>query len=305
MLEFQKHQNLYPSIHKHRTALVLTSLVLSCLMLASCSFRAADAKQPTATAGESITEAATQSTTIPTSTSASVSASKSAPTTAVFEGPPSAEHPVIALTFDDGPSIRDTGKLLDLLATEDVKATFFVLGEQMASGQQRRDLVKRAADEGHEIANHGYSHLTLKNAGEQATRNELGKTSDLIEQVTGRKPTIMRPPKNAYDDTTKAVCLDLGLSIVSWSWQSCPEDWNHRGEPDYIAQFVIDKAANGHIILLHDTNSTTIEAMPAMIKGLKEQGFRFLTVSELLSYAGEGEPKPGQVYNQLKIKPVS
>ena len=112
----------------------------------------------------------------------------------------------------------------------------------------------------------------------------------------------MRPPENSFDDTTKAVCSELGLAIISWSWQSCPEDWNHRGEPDVISQFVIDHAANGHIILLHDTNSTTMEAMPAMIKGLKEKGFRFMTVSQLLSYAGEGEPLPGKVYNQLKMK---
>jgi peptidoglycan/xylan/chitin deacetylase (PgdA/CDA1 family) len=147
--------------------------------------------------------------------------------------------------------------------------------------------------------------LTLKKASEQVTRDELSKTSALITKIIGQEPTLMRPPENSYSDTTKAVCLDLGLAIISWSWQSCPEDWNHRGEPDVISQFVIDKAANGHIILLHDTNSTTMEAMPAMIKGLKAKGFRFMTVSQLLAYAGDGNPKPGQVYNLLKTKPVS
>lgn len=276
------------------TCRLLSVLMLTILLTTGCSLQAFKLNQQVVASSTSASETTPQvTTTVPPTPE---------PTPVPYDGPPSADHPVIALTFDDGPSLRDTGKLLDLLAEEKVPATFFVLGEQLSSGQQRRDLTLRAFKEGHEIANHGYSHLDLKKAGEKAVRDELSKTSALIEQITGQKPTIMRPPKNLFDDTTKAVCSDLGLSIVSWSWQSCPEDWNHRGEPDVIAQFVIDKAANGHIILLHDTNSTTIEAMPAMIKGLKDKGFRFMTVSQLLSYAGEGEPQPGQVYNQLKVK---
>lgn len=220
--------------------------------------------------------------------------------TSVYEGSPSVEHPAIALTFDDGPSLRDTGTLLDLLANEDVRVTFFVLGSQLASGKTRRALTARAAEEGHEIANHGYSHLLLKQASETQIREELSKTSVLIEQTTGSKPTLMRAPMNGFNDTTKAVCQDLEMAIVSWSWQNCPEDWNHRGDPQYIADFVVEHAENGQIILLHDTNNTTIEAMPAMIAGLKARGFRFMTVSELLSYGGENEPEPGQVYTQLK-----
>lgn len=220
------------------------------------------------------------------------------PTAIPTPEPPSVEHPVIALTFDDGPSLRDTGTLLDLLAAEDIRATFFVLGSQVDSG--RKELLIREAAEGHEIANHTYSHLTLKGADRQTVEDELTKSNDLIEQITGVKPTLLRPPLGAFDDTTKAVSLELGMSIVSWSWQSCPEDWNHRGEPDLIANFVIENAANGYIILLHDTNSTTVEAMPAMIKGLKERGFRFMTVSELLASKGEGEPAPGAVYYQLE-----
>ena len=219
--------------------------------------------------------------------------------TSVYEGAPSADHPAIALTFDDGPSLRDTGTLLDLLKQEDVRATFFVLGSQLASGKTRRKLTARAAEEGHEIANHGYSHLLLKQASETQIREELGKTNDLIEQVTGSKPTLMRAPMNGFNETTKTVCEDLNLAIISWSWKNCPEDWNHRGDPQYITDFVVEHAENGQIILLHDTNETTIEAMPAMIAGLKARGFRFMTVSALLSYGGDNEPEPGQVYTQL------
>lgn len=232
----------------------------------------------------------TVATTVPTTTATTVAA----------ELPPSSENPVIALTFDDGPSLRDTGTLLDLLKAEDIKATFFVLGNQIAAG--RESFVKRAFAEGHEIGNHTYSHKTVKKLSAGEVRKEFSQANDLIEGITGVKPVIARPPTGAYDDTTIAVSKELGMTLVNWSYQSCPEDWNHRGEPDYIADFVIEKARNGHIVLLHDTNSTTVEAMPKMIKGLKEKGFRFMTVSELLAYGGESEPSKDKVYFQYSAK---
>lgn len=272
-----------PKLNTQARSLILFSVMLlaGSLLTTSCS-----TPQSTSTA------AATSTTTTTAATTAAI------PTPTPELGPPSEDHPAVALTFDDGPSLLDTGTLLDLLAAENVKVTFFVLGGQIDAG--RKDLLKREFAEGHEIGNHTYEHLTLKKADAKAVRDELSKASDLIEQVIGQKPTLMRPPTGAFDDTTKAVCLELGLSIVNWSWQSCPEDWNHRGEPDLIANYVIENAANGHIILLHDTNSTTVEAMPKIIKGLKERGFRFMTVSELLAYQGDGAPAPGEFYAELK-----
>jgi peptidoglycan/xylan/chitin deacetylase (PgdA/CDA1 family) len=228
---------------------------------------------------------------------------------ALLNEPPSAEQPVIALTFDDGPSVRDTGTLLDYLAAADVPATFFVLGNQLAESQPRRDLLSRAYEEGHEIANHTFSHLYLKGASPSAIESELARTSDLIESIIGIRPDLMRPPQNGYDETVQAICAEQGLSIISWAWQSCPEDWNHKGEPEYIANFVIENAANGHIILLHDTNPSTVEAIPAMIEGLKARGFRFMTVSDLMAFdervlADDGFT-PGTVYHQLKTAPAA
>ncbi|MGI6298452.1 MAG: polysaccharide deacetylase family protein [Saccharofermentanales bacterium] len=256
------------------------------------------------TAGSSVTTATSTATKPAATTAAPTTLATTVPTTAAAtvaaELPPSSENPVIALTFDDGPSLRDTGTLLDLLKTEDVKATFFVLGNQIAAG--RESFVKRAFAEGHEIGNHTYSHKTVKKLSASEVRKEFSQANDLIEGITGVKPVIARPPTGAYDDTTIAVSKELGMTLVNWSYQSCPEDWNHRGEPDYIADFVIEKARNGHIVLLHDTNSTTVEAMPKMIKGLKEKGFRFMTVSELLAYGGEGEPAKDKVYFQFSVK---
>lgn len=213
--------------------------------------------------------------------------------------PPSPEAPVVALTFDDGPSLRDTGRLLDLLAEEDVTVTFLVLGTQVASG--REELLKRAFDEGHEIGNHSYSHAIFTGLKADEIRNELEKTNDLIESVTGSRPTIMRPPTGAYNDDVVSVCSDLGLAVINWSWQSCPEDWNHHDNPDHIAEHVIANAQNGHIVLLHDTNEASVNAMPRMIAGLKERGFRFMTVSQMLSFLGEDHPQPGQVYHYMTL----
>jgi peptidoglycan/xylan/chitin deacetylase (PgdA/CDA1 family) len=126
------------------------------------------------------------------------------------------------------------------------------------------------------------------------------RTTELIESIAGVTPTIMRPPTGGYSATTEDVTRELGLVIVNWSWQSCPEDWNHKDDPDHIANFVIENAANGHIVLLHDTNSATLAAVPRMIDGLVEKGFRFMTVSELLSYSSEGMPEPGTVVSKLK-----
>lgn len=210
---------------------------------------------------------------------------------------PSQDAPVIALTFDDGPSLRDTGGLLDLLAAEEVAATFFVLGNQVESGRQA--LVKRAYDEGHEIGNHSYSHPILTKLELDEVRNELDKSSSIIEAITGARPTIMRPPTGAWNDDIAAICADMGMAIVNWSWQSCPEDWNHHDNPEHIAEHVINTAQNGHIILLHDTNQATIAAMPQMIAGLKERGFRFMTVSQMLRFMGDGQPEAGKVYSAL------
>lgn len=240
--------------------------------------------------GQSATAAESKPTTAPESTAA--------PEPTAYSGPPSAEHPAIALTFDDGPSTKLTGSLLDVLKEKQVKATFFVLGTLLNGS--REDLLRREVAEGHEIGNHTFSHQILKKADAATTRDELVRTTDLIQAIAGVTPTIMRPPTGGYSATTEDVTRELGLVIVNWSWQSCPEDWNHKDDPDYIADFVIENAANGHIILLHDSNSATVAAIPRIIDGLAEKGFRFMTVSELLSYSSEGMPEPGSAVAYLK-----
>ncbi|NCA97948.1 MAG: polysaccharide deacetylase family protein [Clostridia bacterium] len=284
--------------------LVATLVMAGCVLQPVTSLpatTAADDRSPAASQNDAattsapehaITSAEAKPTTAPESTAA--------PEPTVYSGPPSEEHPAIALTFDDGPSTDLTGPLLDVLLEKQVKATFFVLGNRLQSSQVRGDLLRREVAEGHEVGNHTYTHQILKKADAATTRDELTRTTDLILSIAGVTPTIMRPPTGGYSATTEEVTRELGLTIVNWSWQSCPEDWNHKDDPDHIANFVIENAANGHIILLHDTNSATLAAVPRIIDGLAEKGFRFMTVSELLSYSSDGVPEPGDVVSKLK-----
>lgn len=212
--------------------------------------------------------------------------------------PPSDEYPVIALTFDDGPSNEYTANLLDMLAAEGVKATFFVGNNQIRYGAA--DLLTRAASEGHEIGNHTYYHRNLHRESAERIREDLTKMNEVIFQLTGQTPTLMRPPGGDYDQQVKTICAELGLSIIGWSWQSSPQDYRHKGDAGYIAQHVVEHAGNGHIVLLHDSYAASVAAVPAMIQGLKARGFRFMTVSELLASTGKGDPVAGQVYNILK-----
>lgn len=269
-------------------AVILISSLAGALFLTSC-FGSAATEDTVPSTTETTTEATT-SQTEPVETTAAPT-----PTPDPASIPPSDDAPVVALTFDDGPSLRDTGKLLDLLAAEEVAATFFVLGGQIEMG--REDLVKRAFDEGHEIGNHTYSHQILTTIDTAQVRQELADTSSLIESITGSQPTVMRPPTGAWSDEIAAVSEELGMAVVNWNWQSCPEDWNHHDDPAYISDHVIETAQNGHIVLLHDVNEATMASMPDMIAGLKARGFRFMTVSQMLAHLGEGHPRAGGVYH--------
>lgn len=270
--------------------MMIIALIISIsVSIAGCGDTSAETSyQPDETTNQ-VTTAAPTSTTTPTP----LPTPEPTPDPALLE--PSEDAPVIALTFDDGPSLRDTGKLLDLLKTEEVSATFFVLGGQVEIG--REELVKRAYQEGHEIGNHTYSHQILTGLSQSEVRDELKKTSDIIKNIIGEDPTVMRPPTGAWSDEIAAISGELNMSVINWNWQSCPEDWNHHDDPEHIANHVIETAQNGHIVLLHDTNEATVAAMPAMIAGLKERGFRFMTVSQILSHLGEGHPQAGSVYH--------
>src|SRR5215212_4043571 len=131
------------------------------------------------------------------------------------------DGPFIAMTFDDGPSATLTPKLLDLLAAHHIKATFFVIGENVA---EHPEIVARAAQEGHEIANHSWSHPNLGKLGDEAVRRELQRTDDAIKTAVGARPTLMRPPYGSITPRQRNwIHETFGYRIIIWDVD--PLDW--------------------------------------------------------------------------------
>lgn len=193
----------------------------------------------------------------------------------------------IAMTFDDGPSEKLTPKLLNLLAAHHIKATFFVIGQNAA---EYPELVRRAAREGHEIANHSWSHPSLGKMSDEAVRRELQKTDDAIKSATGVRPTLMRPPYGSITDRQKKwIHNDFGYQVIIWDVD--PLDWKRPG-PTVVCNRILKETRPGSIVLAHDIHPGTIEAMPATLDQLEAKGFKFVTVSELIRMALPETPKP-------------
>jgi len=190
------------------------------------------------------------------------------------------DGPYIAMTFDDGPSATLTPKLLDLLAARHIKATFFVIGENVA---EHPEIVERAAREGHEIGNHSWSHPNFGKMSEESVRSQLRRTDDAIKNATGKRPTLMRPPYGSITDREKHWIHDeFGYQIILWDVD--PYDWRRPG-PAVVRNRILKETQPGSIVLSHDIHPGTIEAMPSTFDALEAKGFRFVTVSELIQMA--------------------
>jgi peptidoglycan/xylan/chitin deacetylase (PgdA/CDA1 family) len=190
------------------------------------------------------------------------------------------DGPYIAMTFDDGPSATLTPKLLDLLAARHIKATFFVIGENVA---EHPEIVARAAREGHEIANHSWSHPNLGKMSDESVRHQLQQTDDAIKSATGKRPTLLRPPYGSITAREKRWIHDeFGYDIILWDVD--PYDWKRPG-PAVVRARILKETQPGSIVLSHDIHPGTIEAMPSTFDELEAKGFKFVTVSELIRMA--------------------
>jgi peptidoglycan/xylan/chitin deacetylase (PgdA/CDA1 family) len=196
------------------------------------------------------------------------------------------ESSTVAMTFDDGPHPKLTPKLLDMLKERNIKATFFVIGKCVA---EFPDIAKRIVDEGHEIANHSWSHPQLTKLSAPAFASEISQTSDAIEKATGIRPVTMRPPYGAINATlTKRLNDEYGLCVILWSVD--PQDWKIR-KSDHVSGHIIKNTVPGSIILAHDIHPSTIDAMPTALDALQSKGYKFLTVSELIAMDRPPAPK--------------
>ncbi|WP_237517502.1 MULTISPECIES: polysaccharide deacetylase family protein [unclassified Streptomyces] len=193
----------------------------------------------------------------------------------------------IALTFDAGPG-EDTPHLLDVLKEKKVPATFFLLGKNHVL--KHPDTVRRIEEEGHEVANHTWSHEILTDKKPDEIRAELEKTQDAIAEITGKKPRLMRPPQGRTDDTVSGISKELGLSQILWS--TTAKDYS-TNDSALIRKRTLDQADRDGIILLHDIYKGTVPAVPGIIDALRKDGYTFVTVPQLMAPA---EPEPGTIY---------
>ncbi len=194
---------------------------------------------------------------------------------------------VVAMTFDDGPHKTLTPRLLDILKERGIKATFFVVGRNVA---EYPEIAKRIVDEGHEIANHTWSHPWLTRLSDSSVRRQLQKTSDVIENCAGVKPVLFRPPYGALRKRQRAwIFKDFGYPEVLWTVD--PLDWKRPGV-SVVTRRIVDGASPGAIILAHDIHESTIDAMPGTLDQLRAKGFEFATMSDLIAMEVVSTPTP-------------
>jgi len=192
----------------------------------------------------------------------------------------------VALTFDDGPSPRCTPQLLDGLKERGVRATFFVVGCQVVKDP---DIVIRMAQEGHQVGNHSYDHQELDKLSCGAAEEDMRRNDELLQE----RDYWVRPP---YGLLSEEACAAAATPIINWSVDT--EDWKSK-DAEKILDIIYRETGDGDIILLHDRYLNSVEAALRAVDHLQQQGYRFVTVAELLAWKGV-EPTAGEVYRCAK-----
>ena len=189
----------------------------------------------------------------------------------------------VAITFDDGPDSEYTPKILDVLKENHAKATFFLIGNH---AEAHPEIVKRIEREGNDIGNHSYDHPYLPNLSPIPFQNEILDTGNLLKRITGHEPLLFRPPYTSLTEDQEKWLVDQKLYTIAWNVDT--QDW--KGIPaDQIEAKVFDQVKPGAIIVMHSASpdnggklSGTVEALPHIIKRLRDQGYEPVTVSHLL-----------------------
>ncbi len=182
----------------------------------------------------------------------------------------------VAITFDMAWEGYPIQKLLDILQAYDVKATFFVVGEY---AEQFPDEIKALAAAGHEVENHSYHHLHVATASADAIIADLDKCSALLKQLTGRVPMLYRSPYGEFNEKVTKTLQAAGLVPVQWSVDSI--DWKDPA-PEKIKERILEKVKAGDILLFHTAKENTLNALPDILKGLKEKGLAPVPAGQLI-----------------------
>ncbi len=184
---------------------------------------------------------------------------------------------MVALTFDDGPYSPVTNRILDTLEKHGAKATFFVVGDRVATYESS---VKRAGSLGCEIGSHTWSHKILTNLSSSEITQEINKADSAITSATGKKTTILRPPGGSVNDTVRST---VPYPLIMWDVDS--EDWKNRNSQTSYDN-IMDTVSDGSIILMHDLYPSTADAVERLVPDLISRGYKLVTVSELMAAKG-------------------
>lgn len=172
----------------------------------------------------------------------------------------------VYLTFDDGPGAY-TEQILDILKRYNVHATFYVIGRNASN---KASTMQRIRDEGHTIGNHSYSHADLSRLNKTQILQELTSTQTAIQQACGVIPTAFRPPYGAINSTVREAAASLGLSVDLWTIDT--DDWMQPGTNEIVRR-VLGRDRASSVVLLHVLHSQTVDALPAIIEGIRAQGY--------------------------------
>jgi peptidoglycan/xylan/chitin deacetylase (PgdA/CDA1 family) len=186
---------------------------------------------------------------------------------------------VVALTFDDGPGPKNTAQILEILHKNNIKATFFMVGEMV---QYHPQVAKQVVAGGHVLGNHTWHHWYHRMDTATAA-SEINRTADIIYKTTGVKTNLFRPPGGFLNNGLVAYAKNQKYAVMMWSAES--GDSQRRGQAPTLVNNVLKRTKPGGIVLLHDgggNRSRTVKALPDIITGLKAQGYQFVTIPQLL-----------------------
>lgn len=182
----------------------------------------------------------------------------------------------VAISFDAAWGADLTDDILKILEKYNVKTTFFVVGKW---AEQYPDKVKALCDAGHEVENHSYDHPHLTAMSKDQAADDLNKCSDKIEEITGRRPTLLRAPYGDYNNTVIEAAGQCSMTTVQWSVDSL--DWKGISAEEIVNR-VVPKVTSGSIVLFHNAGEHTPEALPKVIEGLKSQGYEIVPIGQLI-----------------------
>ena len=183
------------------------------------------------------------------------------------------EEKLVALTFDDGPHPVYTEEILAVLAEEDVQASFFMMGKE---AELYPEIVKKVSDAGHLIGNHTYTHVNVCQISAEEIIEEMTRTNDILEGLTGKRPQFFRPPYGCKNETLEK---QTGMFWIFWDVDTL--DWSLQNTGQ-IYRLVVKNVGENDIILMHDAYPSTVEAVRELIPALQEMGYTFVTVDRLV-----------------------